>query len=101
MMSMDKSMNSVMSLQGLFGFRAVKLNPERTIKFKVADYKKGVRDSGSLFTREALKGGPIEPREIVEAYINANRALFGVKKNFSQDLNAARILGISEEAYEQ
>ena len=27
--------------------------------------------------------------------------MFGVKKNFSQDLNAARILGISEEAYEQ
>ena len=85
---------------GLFGFRAVKLNPERTIKFKVADYKKGVRDSGSLFTRETLKGGPIEPREIVEAYINANRALFNVKKNFMQDLDAARILGISEEAYD-
>jgi hypothetical protein len=84
---------------GLFGFRAVKLNPERTIKFKVADYKKGVRDSGSLFTRETLKGGPIEPREIVEAYINANRALFGVKKNFMQDLDAAQVLGISEEAY--
>ena len=84
---------------GLFGFRAVKLNPERTIKFKVADYKKGVRDSGSLFTREALKGGPIEPREIVEAYINANRALFNVKKNFMQDLDAAQILGISDEAY--
>ena len=85
---------------GLFGFRAVKLNPERTIKFKVADYKKGVRDSGSLFTREALKGGPIEPREIVEAYINANRALFNVKKNFMQDLDAAQVLGISEEAYD-
>ena len=84
---------------GLFGFRAVKLNPERTIKFKVADYKKGVRDSGSLFTRETLKGGPIEPREIVEAYINANRALFNVKKNFMQDLDAAQILGISDEAY--
>ena len=84
---------------GLFGFRAVKLNPERTIKFKVADYKKGVRDSGSLFTRETLKGGPIEPREIVEAYINANRALFNVKKNFMQDLDAAQTLGISDEAY--
>jgi len=84
---------------GLFGFRAVNINPERTIKFKVANYKKGVRDSGSLFTRATLKGGPIEPKEIVDAYINANRALFNVKKNFSQDLNAAVTLGISEEAY--
>ena len=84
---------------GLFGFRAIALNPERSIKFKVADYKKGVRQSGSLFTRETLRGGPIEPREIVDAYINANRALFGVKKNFKRDLDAAITLGISDEAY--
>ena len=70
--------------QGLFGFRAVKVNPERAMNFKVADYQKGVRDSRSLFTRVALKGGPIEPREIVDAYINANRALFGCKENFKR-----------------
>ena len=99
MMSMDKSLNSVMSSQDSLVSGLLNLNPERTIKFKVADYKKGVRDSGSLFTREVLKGGPIEPREIVEAYINANRALFGVKKNFRADLDAAQILGISDEAY--
>ena len=84
---------------GLFGFRAVNINPERTIKFKVADYKRGVRESGSLFTRETLKGGPIEPREIVDAYINANRALFNVKKNLGKDLDAAIALGIDEQAY--
>ena len=87
-------------LGGLFGFRAIKVNPERTIKFKVADFQKGVRDSASLFTRETLKGGPIEPREIVDAYINANRALFDVKKNFKQDLDAAKVLGISEDAFD-
>ena len=67
-------MNSVMSSEDSLGFRAVNINPARTIKFKVADYKKGVRHSGSLFTRETLRGGPIEAREIVDAYINANRA---------------------------
>jgi hypothetical protein len=84
---------------GLFGFRAVEVNPERAIKFKVADYKKGVRLAGSLFTRETLKGGPIEPREIVDAYINANRALFNVKKKLKGDLDAAITLGISDQAY--
>ena len=39
---------------GLFGFRAVQVNPDRTMKFKVADYQKGVRQSGALFTRNAL-----------------------------------------------
>ena len=86
---------------GLFGFRAVQVNPGRTMKYKVADYQQGVRKSRSLFTRVTLKGGPIEPREIVDAYINANRSLFGVKKDLKLDMDAARTLGISEEKYEQ
>src|SRR5210317_189246 len=84
---------------GLFGFRSVAVNPERSLQFKVADYQRGVRESRSLFTREALRGGPIEAREVVDAYINANRALFGVKKNFQLDLNAAETLNISPLAY--
>ena len=85
--------------QGLFGFREVSVNPERSLEFKVADYQRGVRQSRQLFTREALRGGPIEPRDIVDAYINANRALFDVRKNFKEDLDAARILNISEAAF--
>jgi hypothetical protein len=85
--------------QGLFGFRSVNVNPERAMNFKVANYQKGIRDSRSLFTRVALKGGPIEPREIVDAYINANRALFGVKKILKGDMDAARLLNISEDGF--
>jgi len=84
---------------GLFGFRAVNVNPDRAMNFKVANYQRGVRDSRSLFTRVALKGGPIEPREIVDAYINANRALFGVKKELKNDMDAARLLNISDEGF--
>jgi len=84
---------------GLFGFRAVNVNPDRAMNFKVANYQKGVRDSRSLFTRVALKGGPIEPREIVDAYINANRALFDVKKELKGDMDAARLLNISNEGF--
>ena len=86
---------------GLFGFRAVQVNPGRTMRYKVADYQNGVRKSGSLFTRVTLKGGPIDPAEIVDAYINANRSLFQVKKDLKLDMDAARLLGISEEKYEQ
>ena len=53
------------------------------MNFKVAELStrcKGFKKS--LFTRVALKGGPIEPREVVDAYLNANRAMFNVKKNF-------------------
>ena len=84
---------------GLFGFRAVNVNPDRAMNFKVANFQRGVRDSRSLFTRVALKGGPIEPREVVDAYINANRALFDVKKNLKGDMDAARLLNISEDGF--
>tara|TARA_R110002033_G_scaffold158088_1_gene194239 strand:- start:38 stop:655 length:618 start_codon:yes stop_codon:yes gene_type:complete len=69
------------------------------MKYKVAGYKQGIRKSGSLFTRVALKGGPIEPQEIVDAYINTNRSLFQVKKDLKLDMDAARTLGISENDY--
>ena len=85
--------------QGLFGFREVKVNPERGLDFKIADYQRGVRESRQLFTRESLRGGPVEPRDIVNAYINANRALFNVRKEFKGDIDAARILNISDDAF--
>ena len=85
--------------QGLFGFREVKVNPERGLDFKIADYQRGVRESRQLFTRESLRGGPVEPRDVVNAYINANRALFNVRKEFKGDIDAARILNISDDAF--
>ena len=52
-----------------------------------------------MFTRLTLKGGPIEPREIVDASLNANRALFENQKAFKEDLDAARLLNISESGF--
>ena len=52
-----------------------------------------------MFTRLTLKGGPIQPREVVDAYINANRALFENQKEFKSNIDAARILNISESGF--
>ena len=86
---------------GFIGARAVPVNPERTIKFKVADYQKGVRNSRQLFTTEVLKGGPVEPKAIVDAYINANRALFENTKDFYKDIKAAETLGLTQDKIAQ
>ena len=82
---------------GLFGFRAVPVNPERVLNFKIADFQRGTRESRSLFTRETLRGGPVEPRDIVSAFINANRALFGVQKTMKADLEAGETLGLEDQ----
>ena len=84
-------------LWGFVGARNVKIDPERTFKYKTADFVRGSRDSKRLFTKEALRSGVVTPEQITDAYINANRALFGVKKNFKLDIDAARTLEINEE----
>ena len=85
-------------LWGFVGARNVKVDPERTFKYKTADFVRGARDSKRLFTKEALRAGVVTPEQIVDAYINANRALFGVKKEYKLDIDAARILDINEDA---
>tara|TARA_A100001201_G_scaffold59728_1_gene57184 strand:+ start:10 stop:1914 length:1905 start_codon:yes stop_codon:yes gene_type:complete len=83
-------------LAGFVGLRSVKVDPERALNFKIADYQKGVRDSRGLFTRETLRGGPVTPKQIVDAYINANRALFLVNKEMYKNLKAAETLNLSK-----
>jgi hypothetical protein len=78
--------------------RRVEVNPEKSFNYKITDYKKGVRDSRNLFTAAVLKGGVVEPEEIVDAYINANRALYNVNRELYQDMEAAKILGMTNSA---
>jgi len=82
---------------GIFGARRVDVNPKKSFNYKITNYKKGVRNSRNLFTAATLKGGIVTPAEIVDAYINANRALYGVNRELYEDIKAAKILGMSED----
>jgi hypothetical protein len=83
---------------GILGMRRVDVNPKKSFNYKVSDYKKGVRDSRNLFTAATLKGGVVTPENLVDAYINANRALYGVNRELYEDIQAAKILGMSEDS---
>jgi hypothetical protein len=83
-------------LLGIAGLRRVKVDPQKSFKYKINQFQKGIRDSRGLFTAATLKGGPISPEEIVDAYINANRATFEVNRELYKDMEAAKILGMSE-----
>jgi hypothetical protein len=85
-------------LLGIAGLRAVKVDPQTSINFKINDYKEGIRNSRKLFTSETLKGGPISPKEIVDAYINANRATFDTKRELYKDIQAAKTLGMNDDS---
>ena len=83
---------------GIAGLRRVEIKPERSFNYKITNYKKGIRNSRNLFTAATLKGGPVTPQEVVDAYIDANRALYGVNREIYEDMKAARVLGMSEDS---
>jgi hypothetical protein len=82
---------------GIMGLRRVDVDPKKSFNYKITDYKKGIRNSRNLFTSATLKGGITTPEEVVDAYINANRALYGINRELYQDMEAAQILGMSSE----
>lgn len=83
-------------LAGLVGFRAINVDPLRSINFKIADYSRGIRNSRRLFTSELLRGGAVNPGDIVDRYFTANEAAFKVKKEFFEDYIAALRLGTNK-----
>ena len=82
-------------LAGIAGLRRVEVDPAKSIRYKINQYQKGIRDSRQLFTSATLRGGPVTPEEIVDAYINANRATFNVNRELFKDVEAAKLLGMS------
>ena len=85
-------------LAGIAGLRRVEIDPKKSFNYKITAYKTGVRDSRNLFTSATLKGGPVSPEEIVDAYINANRALYETNRELFLDIDAAKTLGMSDGA---
>tara|TARA_R110002050_G_scaffold202367_3_gene337555 strand:+ start:583 stop:5085 length:4503 start_codon:yes stop_codon:yes gene_type:complete len=83
-------------LAGMVGMRAIDVDPAQGIKYKINNYQKNIRNSRSLFTGTTLRGGPETPEDIVDAYINANRALYASNRELYKDILAARELGLSE-----
>ena len=84
-------------LAGIAGLRRVDVDPEKSFNYKITDYKKGIRNSRNLFTAATLKGGIVTPEQIIDAYINANRALYKTNRELFLDIDAAKVLGMSED----
>jgi len=88
-------------LSGIAGLRRVKIDPSKGINYKITDYKDGIRASRSIFARRTLTGGVVTPEEVVDAYIESNRALFEINREMFKDIKAAQMLGMSEELVEE
>ena len=64
--------------------------------FKIADFQRGIRESRALFTggsESVLRGGPKTAKDVIERFIEANRAKFNVEKEMAKNILAADVLG--------
>ena len=83
-------------LLGFAGFRVVKIDPVKSMNFKISKYQKGVREARGLFqgtSQSVLRGGPKTARDVIERFIVANKAKFNNDKNMLKNINSAEILG--------
>ena len=88
-------------LLGIIGMRAVEVNPVNSMKFKIADYTRGISDARREFTAPLLKGGLITPEQIVDRYQIANNQAYKVQQEIFRDYYAARTLGAKETALDR
>jgi len=81
-------------LLGFAGMRAVKVDPIRAMKFKIADFRTGINNARREFTSPLLRGGPVTPEQVIDRYKVASDALYKVQEKMFRDYYGARTLGV-------
>ena len=83
-------------IPGLWGFRAVQSNPERSLQFKLGSFGSSLKKTENLFTSPLLKGGRVTPEDILEGYQYSESRRFQVLKQMAKDIDAMRDLGMKD-----
>tara|TARA_Y100000385_G_C12987939_1_gene591508 strand:+ start:1 stop:1161 length:1161 start_codon:yes stop_codon:yes gene_type:complete len=84
-------------LAGFMGFRPIKVDPQKAMGFKISAYQTGIRNARREFTGGyfgLLKGGRIDPNDVIDRFFKSNKARFDVSQNMYNDLKAAGVLGL-------
>ena len=91
-------------LAGIFGFRLEKVDPEKALGFYLYDLRQGQSEATKLFTGGkfgVLSGEPKTPKDVIERYFVANKALFNVRKEAQKHLLNAVKLGVNPNKLEE
>ncbi len=91
-------------IAGLAGFRPTKVDPLKAMGFKISQYQTGIRNARREFTGGffgLLRGGPINPNDIVTRFYESNKARFNVQKEMYKNINAAETLGVNSNSLRQ
>ena len=84
-------------IAGFYGLRQVKVDAERSLNFKINDFKKSIRNTRALFTSEVLKGGRLEPNDIIQRYVVANAQRYKAFNELQRKIRAAEVLDVTDD----
>jgi len=81
-------------LAGIFGFRGIKVNPEKSMAFKLFEYQKAISDSRKLFTGEIDVTEMRTANDVINRYYVANKKIFENRKKLLKTIENAEIVGL-------
>ena len=87
-------------LAGIFGFRPVKVDPEKSLGFKLFEYQKAISDSRGLFTGEIDPTKMKTAKDVIERYYVANKQIFNARKKMLNTINNAKTLALAPDKIE-
>jgi len=81
-------------LAGIFGFRPIKVNPEKSLGFKLFEYQRAISDSRKLFTGEIDPTEMKTAEDVIERYYIANKSIFENRQKMLKLINDAQTLNL-------
>ena len=89
-------------MAGFFGFRGVDIAPDRTLDFKIQDYRRDKRAERNLIYMGTLTGDPVTDQDkIVQQFILANKQHLETMSKIKRVVDAAKVLGMRRKDIEQ
>ena len=88
-------------LAGIFGFRGIKVDPEKSLGFKLFEYQKAVADSRKLFTGEIDPTEMRTAKDVIERYFVANKQIFNARKRMLNTIDNAKTLALAPNKIEE
>ena len=84
-------------LMGLFGFRKVPLDLEKTLNFRIQEFKRDERNERNLIYRGTRTGDPIkDENQIIRQYIEANKQRLETYNKMRRLYDAVKVLGLRD-----
>jgi hypothetical protein len=82
---------------GLFGFRKVPLDLEKTLNFRIQEFKRDERNERNLIYRGTRTGDPIkDENQIIRQYIEANKQRLETYNKMRRLYDAVKVLGLRD-----